>query len=462
MLDGELHYLELVSLARLVQTGQLSPVEVTRALLSRIAELDVRLGSYVTVTAGRALSEARAAEREIGRGHIRGALHGVPIALKDVIDVAGVATAAGMPMFADRIAARDATITVRLRQAGAILLGKTQLTEGAYGQYPPPFTAPVNPWHPGYWPGASSSGSGVAVAAGLCFAALGTDTGGSIRAPSAVNGLTGIRPTWGRVSRHGVAPLAATLDQAGPMARSAVDAAALLGVIAGHDPADPASALDAVPDYLAGLGREVGGLRVGIDPGYALGRVDPAAGAAVQAALTVFGELGAEVRELVIPDLDQAAADWLGVCSVQAALTHEGSYPARRAEYGARLGALLERGRAMTAVNYERLLQRRAEFRGRMEAVLAGVDVLILPVLPRAAPRTDELDDQAVRDLRRFTAPFAMSGHPALVMPAGFTAPGLPVAVQLVARHFGEPTLIRAAGAFQRATGWHRCHPALG
>ena len=254
-MSSDLHYLSLDEVARRLKARKLSSVEATRAILDRIERLDPKLKSYATVTPERALQDAARLDAETAAGKSRGALHGVPIAVKDLCNTAGVPTAAGMAIHRQHVPARDATVVARLKQAGAVILGKLQMTEGAYGLHHPTVEPPVNPWNAGYWPGVSSSGSGVATASGLCFASLGSDTGGSIRFPSTMNGLSGLKPTWGRVSRAGVFPLAESLDHIGPMCRSALDSALVLGVIAGADPDDPTASPRPVPDYAGSTGR---------------------------------------------------------------------------------------------------------------------------------------------------------------------------------------------------------------
>ena len=264
-----------------------------------------------------ALEQARRADQEIARGEVRSPIHGAPIAVKDVADTEGVATSGGMAIHKDRLPTKDSTVVRRLAEAGTALLGKLVLTEGVYGEHREPFPNPINPWGADRWSGASSSGSGVATAAGLCFASLGSDTGGSIRLPSSMNGLTGIRPTWGRVSQAGIFELAATLDQVGPMARSAADAAAMLGVIAGADPDDPTASLEPVPDFLAEIDGGANGLRIGVDEGYAFGGVDPQIVEAVSEAIEVWRSLGAQIVSVDFPDPTQMLDDWFGVCAVQ-------------------------------------------------------------------------------------------------------------------------------------------------
>jgi amidase len=337
---SDLHYLEINELAARIRAREISPVSAARAQLDRIAALDGRLHSYALVMADAAMAQAEAAEAELAAGHWRGPLHGVPIAVKDLCQTAGFATAAGMAIHKHRIPDEDATVVRRLKDAGAVLLGKLQLTEGAYSDHHPSIVPPVNPWSAGHWPGMSSSGSGVATAAGLCHGALGSDTGGSIRFPCAANGLTGIKPSWGRVSRHGVFELAASLDHVGPMARSAVDAGLLLGAIAGADAEnDPTAALDPVPDYAAAASHGAQGLRIGLDPAWNSDGVDAETQAMLRQAVDAFRTLGARLVELQLPDMAQAVADWFPLCAAEAAVAHEATYPAQgRIRPGARIG----------------------------------------------------------------------------------------------------------------------------
>ena len=327
-MTSALHYLDLTELSHRLHAREISPVEATTAELTRIERLDGQLKSYAHMMAEAALIQARAAEAEVMRGEIRGPLHGVPIAVKDLCWTRGVPSAAGMTIYKDFRPTEDATVVRKFNAAGAIILGKLQLTEGAWAEHHPQIPAPVNPWNSAHWSGASSSGSGVATAAGLCYGSLGSDTGGSIRFPSAANGVTGIKPTWGRVSRYGVFELAATLDHIGPMARSAADCGAILGVIAGSDPNDPTAVLDPVPNYLAGMTRGLRGLRIGVDHTWNTGGVDQTMVDAVTAALETVRDLGAEIRDVKFPDVAQVITDWFPLCSVQAAVAQR---PTRRA-----------------------------------------------------------------------------------------------------------------------------------
>ena len=318
-------------------------------MLARIDSLDQRLHSYAEVTAEHALAQARAAEEEIGRGEYRGPLHGVPIAVKDLAYTKGVTTAGGLAVLSDFIPSFDGTVVRKLAEAGSVLLGKLNLTEGAMGGYHRDFKIPVNPWRDDLWAGASSSGSGVATAAGLCFASLGTDTGGSIRYPAMANGVVGLKPTYGRVSRYGVLDLAETLDHVGPMTRRSWDAAVVFEAIAGFDPEDPTSLQDPVPDMLAGIESGVQGLRLGFDRAFSTDGVEPGLTAAIEQGLAVLESLGAEIVEVRMPDLSDVPTAWDTLCSFEAAEAHAANYPSRSDEYGGYFREYLALGASVTA-----------------------------------------------------------------------------------------------------------------
>ncbi len=462
----ELHYLEIGELSRRLATRRVSPVELTEAMLRRIERVDPALKSYALVTPELALAQARSAEQMIGRRQILSQLHGVPVAVKDLCWTEGIATAAGMPLHCDFVPAADATVVRRLREAGAILLGKLQLTEGAFADHHPEIAPPVNPWHRDHWSGASSSGSGVATAAGLCFGSLGSDTGGSIRFPSAANGNTGLKPTWGRVSRFGCHELAASLDHIGPMCRSAVDAAIVLGAIAGSDPLDPTALRSDVPDYLAADDSSLRGVRIGFDERYALEGVDADTRGAVESTLAAMRSLGAALVPMRFPDVGAAVADWGPHCAVETAVAHDATFPSQRDRYGPGLAGLLDAGRSLSGMAYQRILLRRRDFGGRVVAALERVDAMLLPAQPIAAPTVARMAmlgrvPAELAALTRFTAPFDLSGHPTLTVPVAFTASGLPIGAQFVGRHLGEPAILRVGRAFQRVTDWHRRHPKL-
>lgn len=461
-MSAEFHYLSLDEAGGLLETRALTSVDLATALLQRIATLDPRLKAYATVTPERALADAARCDAERAAGRKRGPLHGVPIAVKDLCDTEGVATAAGTAIYRAHVPRRDATVVRRLKEAGAVILGKLQMTEGAYGVHHPSVSPPVNPWNAAYWTGVSSSGSGVATAAGLCAASLGSDTGGSIRFPSTMNGVTGLKPTWGRVSRAGVFPLAESLDHVGPMCRSARDCAHVLQAIAGADPDDPTAAPVAVPDYVAALARGIAGRRLGV-PRNLIG-LDAESRRAVDGAVEVLKAAGATLVDVTLPDLDAAAGGWLAMCGVEAALAHEATFPARRGEYGAELAGLLDLGRGLSALELARLQKVRARVKGELDALLDTLDVLLLPVMGVATPSLEAMRTRTPEGIAarlRYTAPIDMTGHPSLTLPGGITADGVPVGFQLVGRAFDEASVLAAGDAFQRATDWHLRRPPL-
>lgn len=465
--ETPLHYKTIQQVAELIRKEQLSPVELTETSLQRIGELDGRLKSYATVMADHALAAAAAAEREIASGSWRGPLHGVPLAVKDLCFTRGVRTMGGTKVLARHVPDFDATVVTRLAAAGAVVLGKLNLSEGAMGGYHSAFDIPLNPWNSSRWTGTSSSGSGVATAAGLCFGSLGSDTGGSIRYPSACCGLAGLKPTWGRVSRHGVLALAESLDHVGPMTRSTADAGLVLQAIAGTDPNDPTSLPDPVPDMLADVDKGMAGLRMGYDARFATDGIDPEISVAVLQAIEVLEELGAELVEVQLPDMDQYSPAWPVLCSAEASAAHEETFPSRRGEYGPWFRDWLDMGSKVTGAQYARADKLRSECTGHLRRVFAQVDLLVSPTmaaLPHAVT-PEELYGPMPRDrdprLQRFTAPFNFSGGPTLSVPCGMHSEGLPLSLQIAARHLAEPLLCRVGHAFEQASDWHRMHPPI-
>jgi amidase len=449
-----------------LQHGRVSPVELTELMLTRIARYDGALHSYAAVDADGARRSAAVAEAEIAASGQRSPLHGIPIAVKDAFFTPGLRTGFGSPLYADWESPFESTATARLRGAGAIVLGKLTLTEGVYADHHPTVAPPVNPFGAGYWTGTSSSGSGVATTAGLCYASLGTDTGGSIRLPSSCCGLVGIKPTWGRVSRHGVFPLAESLDHVGPMARSAADAAALLTAIAGADPADPTAVPLAVPDYGATLADGVSGVRIGIDWAFLRRTATPEVVASIESVQALMIELGARFVTVAFPPIEDVLRGWAVQCAVEAALAHQPMFPARRATYGERLAALLDRGHAASGIDLAVALQGRRDFTGRMAAMFAGIDLLLVPGLPLAGPSLDEMaslgeDPEAILAIGPFTAPFNVCGYPTITLPCGASTNGIPIGFQFAGAPFSEALLCRAAHAYQSRTTWHHRRPAL-
>jgi amidase len=462
-----MHYATLLEAAAALQSRKVSAVDLTRALLDRIAKIDPSLHSYATVTPELALKQAEASDAEIAAGDYRGPLHGVPIAVKDIFDTAGVVTAAGMTIYADNVPDHDSTVVKRLRDAGAVLLGKLQNTEGAFVSHHPKVAPPRNPWNADNYAGASSSGSGVATAAGLCFGSLGSDTGGSIRFPSAANGITGLKPTWGRVSRHGVFALAESSDHIGPMARSAADAGAILGVIAGRDNNDPTTLIAPVPDYLAELKTGIRAVRIGIDAAYNETGCDAQTVAAVREARKVFESLGAHIKEVALPDPSgvMVTTAWGTICAAETAIAHKATYPARSSEYGG-LRNLIESGRAVTGMDVMEAYHERLAFTGNLAALFADIDLLLIPTQTHADFTIAQEQDlfstaEGLSGFIRFATPFDMSGNPTITLPGGFTPKGLPLSFQLVSRPLEEALLVRAGHAYQQVTDWHHRHPSL-
>lgn len=454
----------LVELAREIRTRAVSSTEITQATLARIEKMDSKYRSYLHVCPDHALERARVADSEIAKGIYKGTLHGVPLAVKDLCYTTFAPTTGGTTIHAGFTPEHDATVVSRLTGAGAVILGKLTMTEGAYTSHHPRIPAPSNPWGHDLWVGSSSTGSGVATAAGLTYGALGSDTGGSIRFPAATCGLTGIKPTWGRVSRHGVFALADTLDHVGPMARSAQDCAAILQAIAGWDANDPTSIDSPVQDYMAGVGRSIRGMKIGIDRTYASFGVDADVVEALEGAIAVFEDLGARIVDVSFPDYEDLVARWIMMCSVEAAIAHEETYPDRAGEYGPELSQLIDEGRRTPGIDVARGTQLRLAFTEALATLFRDIDCMLIPTMPVPIPTLEKMgeyggDPSVLNGLLRFTAPFDFSGSPAITLPIGLDRRGLPLSMQLVAPHLREDTLIRAGHAYQTMTDWHRMMP---
>jgi len=461
----DLYYASLLEVSGLLATRALSPVELTQMMLDRIGKVDGGLNSYLSVTAQSALDEAKIAESEIAGGRHRGPLHGVPIAIKDLFWTKGVPSTFGTVAYKDFISNQDATIVHRLKMAGAVILGRLHLHEGAFGEHHPALGNCINPWNADYWPGGSSSGSGAATAAGLCFASLGTDTGGSIRFPSAANGVTGLKVTWGRTSRYGAFPLADSLDTIGPMARDAADAAAMLAAFAGQDPNDPTSLTAPVPDYLAGLDGILGarGYRIGVDEFYLETGVDAETVAHIRAAIEVFAALGATIVPMRVPSRQAATEAQMVITDAESFSFHKPVYEADPSKFGPQLAAAMERGRAYDAMTMSRAYIARDRFKGELLRAFEGIDAIASPVYPMVGARYDDMD-RHLADLSAFlgfTSPFNVSGSPSITFPVGLAKVGMPIGMQLIGPHLSEPGLLKAAHAFQQATDWHLKRPPL-
>jgi aspartyl-tRNA(Asn)/glutamyl-tRNA(Gln) amidotransferase subunit A len=452
----------ILQVADLFRNKKLSPVELTQNCLARIERLNPVLNAFITVTADSALVEARQAEAEIQSGNWRGPLHGIPLGLKDLIDTAGVRTTAASALFKDRVPTEDAKIVSRLKTVGAVLLGKQNLHEFAYGgssviSY---YGASHNPWNLAHIAGGSSGGSAAAVSAGLCYGAIGSDTSGSIREPAGFCSVVGLKPTYGRVSLRGVIPLSPSLDHVGPITRTVADAAVILQAIAGFDAKDATSADVAVPDYISALGQDLKPFRIGVPRKLFFDDLDPEIALAVDGALTVLRNLGGETPEIELP------------ATTDRTLQNAESY-AYHAQYVARSPELyqeetLRRIEAGADVGAEELAQRREELRqARLEIahVFENVDVLVTPTTPVPAPTIAELL-QAPEQLRprellllRNTRPFNVWGLPAISLPCGFTASGLPIGLQIIGPHWQEARVLRIAGAYEAASEWHQRKP---
>lgn len=470
---ADLVWASMGELARLVATKAASPLEIVEAHLDRIAALDGTLKSYITVLGESARAAARAAEKKVMAREDLGSLHGVPVGIKDLYCTKGVRTTGGSRLLGDWVPTEDATVVTRLAVAGAIALGKLNMHEFAYGPegLNPHYGTPWNPWDRATHRlcGGSSSGSGAAVAAGLCPGALGSDTGGSIRIPASLCGLTGIKPTYGRVSRAGALPLAWSLDHVGPMCRSAADCALMLGAMAGHDPRDASTSTLPVPDYRAALTGQVKGLRIGLLRRFFLETAGAPQRLAVEQAAETLEGLGASVRDVSLEQMKYAAGVAAAVISVESYAYHEAWLKARGAEYGPDVRERLLVGAFVSGADYLKGQRVRRLIRDEVDQVLGGVDVLIAPTVPIAATEVDASEvevngrREAVRpSLIRYTRPFNASGHPAASVPCGFTADGLPIGMQVIGRSFDEATVLRVADAYQRVTDWHTRRPPFG
>ena len=468
-----LHYLSLEEMARRIASRETSPVAITQQMLARIARVDPILKSYATLMADQAIADARAAEKEIQAGRYRGPLHGMPIGVKDLCYTNGVRTMGGTAVLRDFVPTFDATVVTKLRDAGAVILGKLNLSEGATAGYNPTFDVPLNPWNHDRWPGMSSSGSGVATAAGLCFASIGTDTGGSIRNPASANGVVGLKPTYGRVSRYGVLVMADSLDHVGSLARRVADAAILFDAIAGPDRNDSTS-LDAPPaSTFANLKQGIRGLRIGIDRNYALKGIDSGQAKAIEAALAVIASVGAQIVDVRMPDLTGMLDVWMTICAAEIVKAHAKNYPSHANEYGPYMREFLSNGARVTPKQLAAAREKRAALTAQLTTLLNSVDAMASPAGGDPAwPITHEIQvgplpayhqawSAAAPRSAEFTMPMDLAGVPAICLPCGFSSDGLPYSIQFTGRRLSEATLCRVAHAYEQATTWHTRHPQV-
>lgn len=441
-----------------------SPLSITRQCLDRITSLEPELHAFITVTADRALASAAAAEKEIQNGRRRGPLHGIPYALKDLFDVEGVRTTAHSRVLLNNVAGDDSEVTRRLEDAGMVLLGKLSTHEFARGGPTDklPFPNARNPWATDRFAGGSSTGSAVSVAAGMVPLAMGSDTGGSIRLPAAYTNLVGLKPTYGRISRRGMVPLSFGLDHAGPLTRCVEDAALALSVLAGHDSGDPGSAAVEVDDYLAGLKTGIAGLRIGYARAFneeAL--VGPEQTAALDEAVRVMRELGATVKEVALPPRRHLDACTWTILHAEGFAVHQQDLRARPHDYGRVTRERLMLGAFVTGGEYVQAQRLRSVLRREVDAVLRDVDVIFCANIPAEAPLVAAVDEGPWRREHPITGPFNATGHPAMSLPLGFSAHGLPLSGQLVGAHFDEASLFRVGYAYEQQAGWWKRRPPM-
>jgi aspartyl-tRNA(Asn)/glutamyl-tRNA(Gln) amidotransferase subunit A len=467
--DPSLLDLTLSEAASLVGRLEISPVELVDSCLERIVQTNDVLHAYIAVYEEEARTVAGAAETMIRNGHRLGPLHGIPIGVKDNIALEGLRTTAGSKILADWIPGEDATVAARLKRSGAIILGKTNMHEFAWGgtSANPHYGFVRNPWNTDRFPAGSSGGSGAAVAARTCFGALGTDTGGSIRLPSAVNGITGIRPTIGRVSNFGVVPLAWSMDTVGPMTRTVADCALMFGAIAGHDPKDEGTALVPVDDYSADLDLGIDGVRIGVDSGYFFHHLQPPVHDAVRTALETLARLGATVVEVAVDHIHGNISAQLTIESSEPSTYHQRWLRERPEDYGEDVRLLLELGELHLATHYLQAQRYRSLLRRQFLDAFKSVDAFACPTLPFTATPVGSMtvviengvEEDMLSAIMQFTGVPSLTGLPSLAIPCGFDGDGLPIGMQVIGKPFGEAALFRLGAAFQSATDFHLQKP---
>jgi aspartyl-tRNA(Asn)/glutamyl-tRNA(Gln) amidotransferase subunit A len=471
MNQSEIPFLSAAELARLIETRAVSPVQAAEAYFQRIAEVDGRLNSYITVTRNHALEAARQAEAEIAAGNYRGPLHGLPVAVKDQFNTAGILTTGGSAVLRESVPDEDATVIAKLKEAGAVLLGKLNMSEFAMADiYNHPYGTPRNPWDTTRNPGTSSSGSGAATAAFLCATSLGEDTGGSIRSPANFSGLVGLRPTYGRVSRYGVMGGSWSMDTVGPISRTVEDAAITFQAIAGYDPRDPYTLDVPVPDYRSALTGDISDLRVGvISERMDAPNLDPEMRDAVTSAIGTLGELGADASDTSIPLAPSAGALSMTIIGVEWANLHRRTFEPNFEQLDRNNQIRFLTGLVIPAQAYNKAQKLRALLREQVLAALEDVDVLVLPSGVGPAPPVESVPGVPSKEMAMaglnarisFTGPFNLANVPAISVPCGFTGSGLPLGLQIVGKPFAEETLFRVAHAYEQATDWHTRRPPI-
>ena len=458
---SELHYAGIRELGQRFRKKELSPVDYTKTLLSRIEKLEPTLNAFVTLTADRAIADAKAAEQAIARGDDRPLL-GIPVGYKDIYCTRGIKTTGGSALLDSWVPDVDATCVTRWQDAGCVMLGKLITHEFAWGIQKPGdrFAPSKNPWKAGHIPGGSSSGSGTALASGMMVGATGSDTGGSIRGPASFCGIAGLKPTYGRCSRAGVLTLSWTLDHTGPMARTVEDCAYLLQPLAGHDPLDPASSRVAVSDYVAALGQPMRGVKVGVVRDYFFDGASAEVTRAFDESMAVLKGLGAVVTDVTIPHIWDSPS-FMVIMATEAFSYHERDLREKPEKYGDLLRERLMSGGLYTSAEYVQAMRLRERLRQSMLDVLQTVDLFATPTSPKPAPTFEQMYDLTVGFPRSNTPPFNLSGLPTLALPNGFSSDGLPISLQLTGRPFDEATVLRVGHAYERATDWHTRRPPV-
>jgi aspartyl-tRNA(Asn)/glutamyl-tRNA(Gln) amidotransferase subunit A len=460
--------LSLTSVAQAIARKRLSSREATQSCLDRIERWQPRLNAFMAIEAEAALASADAADAALARGHCRGALHGVPLAHKDMYYEIGKVVTCGSRIRRDFVATVTSTALQRLLDAGTIRLGSLQMAEFAYGPtgHNTHYGPVHNPWACDHITGGSSSGSGAAVAARLTFAALGSDTGGSVRMPAHFCGVTGLKTTVGRISRAGAMPLSQSLDTVGPLARSAEDCALLLGLMAGSDPDDPTAVAGPLPDYTAAAQASIKGLTIGVPASFYVDDLDPEVAHALDEVIAIFRSEGAQIVQVDLPDQRQLSAACQLVLAVEAAAFHKRWMIERPQDYGPQVLMRLQNGLAVPAISYLEAMRWRGPALAAHRVAVSGIDAVIAPVAPVAAPTIAESDvgnspdaEAVIQRLTRFTRPINYLGLPSLAIPSGFTRHGLPVGMQLIGGSFDEAMLLRIGAAFQRAIDFHNRAP---
>ena len=467
--DREVFYLSLKQVSERIARGELSPVELLNAVIERTTNVEPRLNAYITPTFDRAMDDARAAEREIAAGKLRGPLHGVPIGLKDNYWTEGIRTTAGSKLLADFVPTEDGTAVARLRAAGAVITGKLNMHELAIGGTTtnPHYGATRNPWGLDRIPGGSRGGSAAAVAAGFCFAALGTDTVASVRHPACLCGLVGLKGTFGRVSVYGTVPLSWSLDHVGPITRTVEDAALVLNAIAGYDPKDSGSANVEVPDFTRRLGQDLKGVRIGLPRKHFFEPLDPEVRDSVEAAIAVLRDLGASISDVEFPSAPQATVIFPFLSRPEAASFQEDFLRNRADDYGD-VRWNVELGEMILATDYIRAQRLRTAMRQELDGLMQEVDALVMPTSRTVAhPIGDPfktVDGQTLDPFQLLvglTAPFSLTGSPAISVPCGFNSEGFPIGLQIAGRAWDEAMTLRIGAAYERATEWSDVHPTL-